>query len=276
MKKRIAIVLVVVSIIMVMGGIGSFALISNINGNKGDSVWTEVPIVEGQYVGSGSISEFDPQKIVTDADYVFSGTVMDRHEYEVEWTDENGEPWGPFRKSVIEVKVDKEYFGTSPSESDVVKIYYPYSLSMTFENSFLIQDDGKYVFITRALDEKFVQFRNANSPHDRFEQENHADVYISDPCFDIMPIEGDTTIMYHDYFSWDTDTANQIYSDNLPETDKISSSALAEQGFYIAMDTEDFDVAFPQLFINPDTIPNADALLVSNSMDNENSDDREQ
>lgn len=38
MKKRIAAVLVVVFIIMVMGGIGSFALISNINRDKGDSV----------------------------------------------------------------------------------------------------------------------------------------------------------------------------------------------------------------------------------------------
>lgn len=232
--------------------------------------------MDGQYIGLSDIAEFDPQKIVTDTDYVFSGTVIDRHEYEVEWIDEDGELWGPFQKSVIEVKVNKEYFGTSPSGTNVLRIYYPYSLSMTFENSFLMQDDGEYVFITRALDEEFVQYRNTYSPHDRYRQENHADVYISDPCFDIMPIEDDAVIMYQDYFSWDSDISNLTYSDNLPETNKISSSASAEQGFYIAVDRENFDVVFPQLFINPDAIPDVAALRVSNVINDKSDDNKVQ
>lgn len=230
------------------------------SGDGIESVWTEVPIVDGRYVGTDPAGEFDPKKIVTEADYVFSGTVLSRHTYAVEWTDENGEPWGPFQKSVIEVKVDKEYFGTSPSGTDRVKIYYPFSLSMTADNFFRIQDGGEYVFITKALDEEFVRYRNTHSPHDRHGQENHADVYISDACFEVMPIEAGSVILYHEYFSWDADVAGQVQSGNLPETDKIVSDALARQGYFAAMDAEIFDAVFPGLFLNPDAVPDADAL----------------
>lgn len=47
-EKRIAVVLAVISIIMVMGGIGSFALF-HITSNQTDfATWTEVPITERQ------------------------------------------------------------------------------------------------------------------------------------------------------------------------------------------------------------------------------------
>ena len=258
MKKRIAVILVVVSVIMAVGCVGSIALFSR--DTSGYAAWTKVPITDGQYVGLSDIVDFDPQKIITDADYVFSGTIINRSEYKIKWQDEKKEQWGPFRKSILEVRVNKEYFGESPTENDVIKIYYPYSLSMTLEDSFLLKDDGEYVFITQALDEEFVEYRNTNSPEDKFGQERFADVYISDPCFHVMPIENDHVIMYRDYFSWDAKAVKQINSGDLSATDKIPSAELAEEGLYISMDAENFDTAFPQLFTKPETIPDADTL----------------
>lgn len=56
--------------------------------------------------------------MISEADYVFSGTVVDRKEYKVQWNDEDGEIWGPYPSSIIKVKVNEEYYGKSPTAGD--------------------------------------------------------------------------------------------------------------------------------------------------------------
>lgn len=251
-KKRIAISLM--SIMLIMVGIGVVYknnMSTSIPINA--SIWKKVKIKNEVYIANGSISPFDLEKIITESDYVFSGTVINREEYEVDWTDENGEYWGPFPSSLIEVKVNKEYYGKSPVEGDVIKVYYPYSFSMAFNNSFLIEDNSEYVFITRALDEDFVKQKEINNPDDRFEQEKYADVYISDTYSNLMAIEDDIVFMCNEFFSDNKAVMSKVLSDEL-NCDKIISSQSIENEWLIALDKADFNKAFLDLFNNQDEL----------------------
>lgn len=221
---------------------------------RGNSTWKEVPIKEGAYLVSGAFSIFDLKKTITNADYVFSGTVMSRKEYEVFWTDKEGKSWGPYSSSIIEVKVDHDYYGQSPVKGTIIKIHYANSLSTVFENSVQIKDEGEYVFVTRALDDQYVERRKKETPDDGSEPEKYADVYIPSPYYSLLPIDKGTVFMYHQYFSWDNDIMKKVKSN--VETDKISSEAI-ENGLYIALGKEDFDDAFNQLFENLEALPTA-------------------
>ena len=228
--------------------------------NVSTSTWREVPIKDGKSFANSYSTEFDLKKTITDADYIFCGTVVSRKEYEVEWIDDNGEQWGPFPSSVIEVKINKEYYGKSPVEGDIIRVYYPYSLSTVFDGSFIIKDNGEYVFISQALDEEFVQRRRKEVPDDKFEQEKYADVYISSPSYSLMPVDDEMVYMYNGYFGWDEQIMKKAKSEKSFKTDKMSSSELLETGWFVALDEKDFDRSFPQILENPEELPNADDL----------------
>lgn len=105
------------------------------------TVWSEVPIK--QYTAfsrcTGAI-EFDLEQQISDTELIFSGEIINEKEYEVKWTDENNEQWGPFPSSVLKVKINKLYFGTGFEEEQVVRVYYPYSLSTKFEGTFSLKE----------------------------------------------------------------------------------------------------------------------------------------
>jgi hypothetical protein len=234
--------------------VGSVVIMSILADNLNDAsqkqsltLWREVPIEDKKYVASGTFMDFDLHEIIADADYIFSGKVVDRREYEVEWIDDYGELWGPFSSSVIEVKINEGYYGQSPVEGDCIKIYYPYSLSAVFDGSFIIQDGSDYVFITNALDEEFVQRRNSEAPDDRFEQEKYADVYISNTCYSLLLVEGDTVIMHHDFFNRNSEVMQRTKSSDSVRSDKMASLELVKTGWFIALDISSFDLAFKGL-----------------------------
>lgn len=273
--KRITIIIILLSLFIVVGlwkGLSESQRTVTLNtSNKNTSVsnWNEIQIKEGASLAKcSSVNNFDLKEIIMNTDYVFRGTVVSRKEYEVEWIDDKGEQWGPFPSSVIEVKVTKEYYGKSPVKGDFIRIYYPYSLSTIFEGSFLIKDKGEYVFITQALDEEFVERRKKETPDDKFEQEKYADVYISHPCYSLMPIDNETVFMYNDYFMWDKEVVKQVITDKSVKTDKMSSSKLIEKGWFIALNETDFNNAFLKLFKNPNELPDASEIKEMNATQN--------
>lgn len=173
------------------------------------TVWSEVPIK--QYTAfsrcTGAI-EFDLEQQISDTELIFSGEIINEKEYEVKWTDENNEQWGPFPSSVLKVKINKLYFGTGFEEEQVVRVYYPYSLSTKFEGTFSLKEKKEYIFMTKKLDEKFKEKRKKNASYDKFEQEKYADVYISEPYYSVMYVENSKVFMNSDYFCWDNQIIN--------------------------------------------------------------------
>ncbi len=263
MKKNKIVISLVLASLLVGGGV-RYALNNNRSNmlSQGASVWKEVSINDEMYVASASLENFDLKETITESDYVFSGTVVNREEYEVEWVDDNGEQWGPFPSSVIEVKINKEYYGTSPVKDDIIRVYYPYSFSVAFKGSFLIKDNSEYVFVTRALDEKFVEQREKENPDDKFEQEKYADVYISNAYYSLLPVDNEMVFMNHDYFGWNEDVMKKTESSEYAQTDKVTSSEVIENGWVIALNENDFDNSFSELFENQEELP--DAIDLSN------------
>lgn len=270
MKKKVITCVLAAFILISFGGSGKIEdTAANINNSfitksnedalineKNKTVWTEVPIKEGFCQILPIYSEFNLNRVITEADYVFSGTVINRKEYEVQWLDDEGNQWGPYPSSVIEVKINKEYNGDSPVDGDTIRIYYPQSLSAIIENSFQINDNCEYVFVTRILDEEFVENKLSEAPDDKFEQEKHADVYISNSRDNIMPVDGDTVAVYYEYFSWNNESINKSISNKSIASDEMSSPELIESESFLEFDRTDFDNMFSDLFIYSKDLPN--------------------
>lgn len=240
---------------------------------ENETIWREVKIEEGKYIAKASMKDYDLKKIVGEADYVFSGTIIDRHEYEVEWTDEKGEKRGPFSKSVVEVKISKEYHGESPVSGDSIRVYYPYSLSVDFEGTFSMEEDKEYIFVTKALDEEFVERRKRETPDSGYEQERYADVYISDTCYNILPVEDGEVYMYHDYFYWNDEVMEQTISGEAIVADDVVEPELIDSGWFIALEEQDFEKAFFELFENVEVLPDANELIEIHERKSESEED---
>ena len=219
---------------------------------KSNTVWKEVPIEEGKFISKVEPLAFDLRQTIKEIDYVFSGTIIDRKEFEVSWIDENNEQWGPYRKSILEVKIGKEYYGTSPVKDDTITIYYPYSLSEVIEEYFSLKDSAEYVFLARFFDEEYY----ARKPSfDKLDSQNYADVYISESLSGVMPIENGTVLLYHDYFVWDNDTMSKRRKKGSVRSNRISAETLLDNGWFIALDLRDFENAFSKLLGRADKLP---------------------
>lgn len=212
------------------------------------SIWKEIPVPEDViYSITCGMGKFDLEEIKKEADYVFRGTVVDRKQYEVSWYDEKGEQWGPFTKSVIEVKVNEEYYGTSPVSGDTIKIYYSLPIEADLDGNFKIQDDAEYVFVTKALDEEFVAMKQQTAPDDKYEQEKHADVYIGDTCYDVMSVEDGNVIFYKNYFADYETILSKILPKEQLQTNRMTSEYILKLHF-AALGLEDFEEAISLIF----------------------------
>ena len=220
--------------------------------HRGNSTWKEIPISEKTSWARGMESVFDLQETIAKADCVFSGTVLTRKEYEVTWKDKNGREWGPYESTIIEVQINHTYYERDSVKnargSNVIKIYYPFSSSMIFEDSVLIKDQGEYIFITQALDDEYVKRRQKEAPDDGSEPEKYADVFLTGPYYPVMPVENGKVIAYKGFFSWNE--AIMKKANDSFETDKLLPKTI-EKKMYIALERKTFDTSFTQLFNNP-------------------------
>lgn len=259
-KKQITMIMLVT--IMFLGVVnGKIADTDKVNEEKKVATWKEVPIKNGiSFSRCSGIEQFDLKNNIKNSDYIFSGEVVSTKEYEVEWTDNHGEKWGPFPSSIIEVKIKDEYYGASSIKGNTIKVYYPYSLSTVFDGSFVIRDRMEYIFVTQNLDNEFKESKKKLAPDDNFQQEKHADVYISDSCYDIMAIEHNKVILHNDYFIWNKNAMNKVKKKYFVQKDIIFSNDLIENGWFVVLSKEDFDKEFSNMIKNMDKLPNLKEL----------------
>lgn len=240
-------------IFLFLGGMGLTFGIANGTDHQ-DTVWKEVPIVEGKFVSNTIKNDFDLKDIVTNADYVFSGTVVNKQEFEVSWNDDSGENWGPFPSSIIEVKINETYCGESPVDTDTIKVYYPNSLSVKPESSFDIVSNNEYIFVSKLLDEEFVKYKNENAPYDKFHQEDYADVYIADASYNILPIKNNKVYFNKNYFSWDKDLLKQA-DENISTKDEIAELGDFDNAWCLSCKTNKFKKYFKKMLREPEKLP---------------------
>lgn len=266
-KKVIIIPVVLACFVMTVGSLDNVVdknnkseIVTSVNQKESAAVWKEVPIEEGKYVAQASLNSYDLKETISEADYVFSGTITNRKEFEVQWTDENGEIMGPYLKSVVEVKINKEYYGESPVSGDSIRVYYPYSLSTDFEGSFSLEEQQEYIFVTENFDEEFIERRKMETPESKYEHEKYADVYISSACYDLLPVDNGEVCMYHDYFYWDDNVMKKTISGEAIRKEDIVDSELIDSGWFIVLEEQEFNREFDKLFKNSNELPNAEEL----------------
>lgn len=116
------------------------------------------------------------------------------------------------------------------------------------DGAFQIKDSGEYIFITRALDEQFVKEKEEKSPDDKFEQEKHADVYISNSRDNIISISDNSVAVYHEFFNNDNKYAKEAIEKEYIEPNNVLTSDLINSDEFLFFDKSDFDNAFSEVF----------------------------
>ena len=244
------------------------------------ALWTEVPI--GEPVKVDSIWEpFDLRSIIMGYDvyddytfntYVFKGTVVGVKEFENSWIDGVGNKWGPYTRSVIEVKVNKEYHGKSPIEGDIIRVMYNDSLSLIEEGSVHVKEGGEYIFANNwVLDETFTIYNEKYNPITlNSGTTKYADIIIGGTRYSLLPIEDEKVMLYHEFFNHDNNAKSKVLPPDSVKADLLTSgSDSLKNGFFIAMNMSDFEEAFMRLFENPEKLPTAKVNLYDNQSKND-------
>lgn len=218
----------------------------------------EVP-VSAEKTGEAFINrtKFDAEKIMTGDSgstsekynfntYVFKGKIVGMKEYDFSWIDEQNGNWGPFRRSVLEVEVTKEYGGKSPVEGKTIKVLYPHSLAVLERDSVSIDKDSEYVFTNCwVMDEKYYSYEKANygRKYCSVLKELNADVIMGGAWCSLFPVENNMIYAYHEFFD-NYEGAKDIIVNATAATSKLTNPDALASGDYIALDGAKFDDMF--------------------------------
>ena len=77
---------------------------NSVTNNKSTTIWQESEISKLTKQVSTSYKPFELNRVVDETDLIFIGKVIGLSEYDVQWKDENGESWGPYRNAVIPIR----------------------------------------------------------------------------------------------------------------------------------------------------------------------------
>lgn len=212
---------------------------------------SEVAIPENRTVESASSrAPFDLNAVMTGKNgdgftfntCTFRGKITDMREFDLSWTDEKGEEWGSFSRSILEVEV----IGKSPVQKDTVRVLYAHSLSSLEKDSVAIEKGGEYVFVNCWLiDDRYNEYnREHNEIQYKYDvSSKYADVIMGGAWCSLFPIENGIVYAYHGYFD-NYAEAQKIAAANAPETNKLTSADAVASGDFVALYDTEFDNMF--------------------------------
>ena len=258
MKKKLIVVFLGLIGLSILFGCDKMANVENLS----TAVWEEISVEEisDEVIMKGSMADFDLKKKISENDYVFSGTIVSIKEFENSWTGDNGELWGPFSRTIIEVKLNKEYYGKILIKDNVIKVCYPHSLLLDFGYSVPLKKGGEYIFLSKMFSKDYIEERRNNIPESKSEIEKHADVIIGGIWNSLFPVQDEKVTVYHEYFYYDNDIMKRVLPYEPFETNKKTVSGTFENSNFIVFSKDDFEKAFLGLFEKPEKLPDADAL----------------
>jgi hypothetical protein len=228
-----------------------------------NTVWKEIPVpehnthIDGYWLGfdrTDNLTGYDSFYEYQFTPYIFKATVLSLKDYEVSWTDDSGNKIGPLVNGIIEVKVNKNYYGKSPAEGNVIKIALSYSVSAITYDSPTPVVGGEYVFLTRVLDENYTAFVEKFVPDYRGEDEKFADVIISG-IHTSLPVENGYIAISDCYFGDSKETMKKSLSrDSIKNVNLIDSRFQKTSGFAI-FTLDVFEQEFSVLIDNAKSLP---------------------
>ncbi|MCR4889188.1 MAG: hypothetical protein K5979_08450 [Ruminococcus sp.] len=160
-----------------------------------DAIWKETDIRDETFYYYNRYSQ-NVKRTINETDLVFSGTVIDRTEYELYYVNEYGKVYDPKRVSVVTATINDVYYGET--DKSTIKLYYPFSFSEFYQHDRRISDDCEYIFFAGNYNKDFSQDRlivnfDALKPYD------HSDAYIKLTRDCVMPIIDDIVVFNYSY-----------------------------------------------------------------------------
>ena len=237
---------------------------------KSNAVWKEVPIVRdfNRPPLKAAWPPFDLKESITGNSkdlnnytfntYVFKGTVIGLKEYEVTWINESNEERGPFSRTIIEVRINKEYHGKLSVNGDIVRVLYTISLSDTFNDSVHVKEGVEYVFANCwVLDDTYTNYEEKyNRDSLNSGSREYADIILGGTRWGLFPIEGENIILNYEYFEHDENAKRKNISYQEVKTEMLTSKESLESGKFIVMRITDFEEEFTNLIKNAKDLPN--------------------
>lgn len=266
MKKSIIVRVISVCMIMVTLSCGILLYCKN-NSNvivSGNSTLREISHSDyvANHVVYGSRSEFNLNDILTGNNntfntFVFMGTVEEIKSYEVSWTDENDEEWGPFLRNIITVKIDKSYTDDISFDNNCVRVLTTDPLMVDKEGSININIGDTYVFANCwVLDKKYFNYIATNNSisYENDLSLREADVIMGGAWNSAFPVMDDKVIVYHEYLENNSNALSNKVSANSIDSDRFVSSDSIANNEYIILNASDFEVSFKSLLDNAKTV----------------------
>lgn len=182
--------------------------------------------------------------------FFFKGKVVDIKSYEVSWTDENNEVWGPFLRNIISVQLEDVYTDSVLTGKKTIRVLTTEPLNFVNDKSVEIKIGESFVFLNCwALDDKYFNQVSQQSQSGKIYDTSlqMADVIIGRRWNSIFPIVNDSVLIYNEYFSNVTDISkNALLSTNSNFDEFINSKSDFIED-YIVVNMSDFEKSIDNL-----------------------------
>ena len=182
---------------------------------------------------------------------IFLGQIHTIKTYEVSWKDDNGEQWGPYIKSLLEVEIVKDYTGECPSHKKNIVIAYPYAISALETNTVLLYENKDYLFTNCwRIDDSYIKYANERDPsgswaNDPFLKE--ADMISGVSWCSIAPVSEGKVFLYHGYFEGMPQAKDLILPVEGLKCEMLTSEDALISGDFVVFPLADFEECFDQL-----------------------------
>ena len=226
---------------------------------KDSAVWEKDNMGKEPYPLNITFDGFDIQNVLggldSEKDFlfdicVFKGKIIDAQEYTVSWTDTQGNPSDKFSKALLTVEIQNIYNNFDYSKGDIVKVYCPNSLYAVIDNSAVIKEKREYIFITRILNEKYIEYENKYTPEFYGNPAKYADFCLTDTYYSLLPAEENAVLLYSGYFKDDSEVLSKVLNPDEINTDLLTDKNMLSSGYFIALSQDDFSAPFSDLIFN--------------------------
>ncbi len=160
-----------------------------------DAIWKETDIRDETFCYYNLYSQ-NVKRTINETDLVFSGTVIDRTEYELYYVNEYGKVYDPKRVSVVTATINDVYYGET--DKSTIKLYYPLSFSEFYQHDRRISDDCEYIFFAGNYNKDLSQ-DGILTNFDVLKPYEHSDAYIKLTRDCVMPIIDDVVVFNYSY-----------------------------------------------------------------------------
>lgn len=238
---------------LIYGMVALFAVIITVSlvsifADDNKSVMKEISLSDYEnYLVSTLRAPFDREDVLTGNGnsvntVTFKGKVLDIKLYDVSWTDDKNENWGPFKRTFLTVQVNEIYDGVLSKNKRNVIIGYS-SIINAEQDSVKIIKDKEYVFIgCWNIDEKYFDYAEEQDSSLLWKNDptlKEADLMMGGAWYSACPVKNGNVTVYNAFFEGE-DISDKIIDISEEDSNEFIEPRNIENGVYITLSESDF------------------------------------